>query len=204
MAVGEGTIAGIPARVFRISFSGELAYEVAAPSRFGEEVWEAVLGAGREFGIAPYGLEAMGVLRIEKGHPAGHELGGLTTAADLGLARMVKKSGDFIGRVLAGRPAMADPRRPRLTGIRPIDKSQRLRGGAHLVSEPGSAGQPRLRHQRHALGRARAVDRPRAARGGRDLARQAPVGVSPLHDERVEVVVTSPCFVDPENARVRA
>ena len=93
----------------------------------------------------------MGVLRIEKGHPAGQELAGFTTAADLGLERMVKKSGDVIGRVLAGRPAMADPQRPRLTGIRPIDKSQRLRGGAHLVRSPARK-RAWLRHQRHALG----------------------------------------------------
>ena len=85
MAAGEGTIGGAPARVFRISFSGELAYEVAAPSRFAEQIWEAILSAGREFGIAPYGLEAMGVLRIEKGHVAGAELDGTTTAEDLGL-----------------------------------------------------------------------------------------------------------------------
>ena len=62
-----------------------------------------------------------------------------TTAADLGLGRIVKKTGDFVGRVLAERPAMADPRRPRLTGIHPVDKAQRLRGGAHLVAEPDSS-----------------------------------------------------------------
>jgi methylglutamate dehydrogenase subunit C len=204
MAAGEGTIGGVPARVFRISFSGELAYEVAAPSSFAEQVWEAILGAGREFGVAPYGLEAMGVLRIEKGHPAGHELGGFTTAADLGLGRLVKKTGDFVGRSLAGRPALIDPRRPRLAGIRPAEKAQRLRGGAHLVAEPGSP---------ESLGHVTSVTRSveleqwiglallEEAESWRDKRLWA---VSPLHGERVEVVVTSPCFVDPENARVRA
>jgi heterotetrameric sarcosine oxidase alpha subunit len=204
MAAGEGTIGGAPARVFRISFSGELAYEVAAPSSFAEQVWEAILSAGGEFGIAPYGLEAMGVLRIEKGHPAGAELGGFTTAADLGLGRLVKKTGDFIGRVLAGRPALIDSSRPRLAGIRPVDKAQRLRGGAHLVAEPGSP---------QSLGHVTSVTRSveldqwiglallEEAENWRDKRIWA---VSPLHDERVEVVVTSPCFVDPENARVRA
>ena len=204
MAAGEGMIGDAPARVFRISFSGELAYEVAAPSSFAEQVWEAILAAGREFGIAPYGLEAMGVLRIEKGHAAGQELGGFTTAADLGLGRMVKKTGDFVGRVLARRPALVDPRRPRLTGIRPIDKSQRLRGGAHLVAEPGSG---------ESLGYVTSVARSVALEQwiGLALLEEAESwrdkrlwSVSPLHDERVEVVVTSPCFVDPENARVRA
>jgi heterotetrameric sarcosine oxidase alpha subunit len=204
MAAGEGTIGAVPARIFRISFSGELAYEVAAPSRFAEQLWEAILDAGREFGIAPYGLEAMGVLRIEKGHPAGHELGGYTTATDLGLGRMVKKTGDFVGRILAGRPALADPRRPRLTGIRPVDRAQRLRGGAHLVAEPGS-----LESLGHVTSVTRSVEVEQWI--GLALLEEAESwrakrlwAVSPLHDERVEVVVTSPCFVDPENARVRA
>jgi methylglutamate dehydrogenase subunit C len=204
MAAGEGTIDGAPASIFRISFSGELAYEVAAPSCFAEQIWEALLGAGREFGMAPYGLEAMGVLRIEKGHPAGHELGGFTTAADLGLGRMVQKAGDFVGRILAGRPALVDPRRPRLTGIRPVDRALRLRGGAHLVAEPGS---------RESLGHVTSVTRSvvvehwiglallEEAESWRDKRLWA---VSPLHDERVEVVVTSPCVFDPENVRVRA
>jgi methylglutamate dehydrogenase subunit C len=204
MAAGEGTIDGVPARVFRISFSGELAYEVAAPSCFAEQIWETILSAGREFGVAPYGLEAMGVLRIEKGHPAGHELGGFTTAADLGLGRLAKKTGDFVGRILAGRPALADPSRPRLTGIRPVDRAHRLRGGAHLVAEPGSS---------QSLGHITSVTRSVALEQwiGLALLEEAESwrdkriwAVSPLHDERVEVVVTSPCFVDPENARVRA
>jgi sarcosine oxidase subunit alpha len=204
MAAGEGAIGGVPARVFRISFSGELAYEVAAPSCFAEQVWEAILGAGREFGIGPYGLEAMGVLRIEKGHPSGHELGGFTTAADLGLGRLVKKTGDFVGRSLAGRPALIDPRRARLTGIRPVEKAQRLRGGAHLVAEPGS-----LESLGHVTSVTRSIELEQwiglalieEAESWRDKRLWA---VSPLHGERVEVVVTSPCFVDPENARVRA
>jgi methylglutamate dehydrogenase subunit C len=204
MAAGEGTIGGVRAHVFRISFSGELAYEVAVPSRFAEQICEAIIGAGREFDIAPYGLEAMGVLRIEKGHPAGAELAGFTTAADLGLGRMAKKTGDFVGRILAGRPALADPRRPRLTGIRPVDKAQRLRGGAHLVAEPGA-------HE--SLGHVTSVTRSieleqwiglallEEAESWRDKRIWA---VSPLHDERVEVIVTSSCFLDPDSARVRA
>jgi heterotetrameric sarcosine oxidase alpha subunit len=203
MAAGEGTIGDVPARIFRISFSGELAYEVATPSCFAEQIWEAILSAGREFGAAPYGLEAMGVLRIEKGHPAGHELGGFTTAADLGLRRLVKKTGDFVGRILVGRPALIDPSRPRLTGIRPVDKAQRLRGGAHLVAEPGS-----LESLGHVTSVTRSVEIEQwiglalleEAESWRDKRLWA---VSPLHDERVEVIATSPCFVDPENARVR-
>ena len=204
MAVGEGRVGGVPVRVFRISFSGELAYEVAVPSGHAEAVWEAILAAGRPFGIVPYGLEAMGVMRIEKGHPAGPELGGRTTAADLGLGRMVKTGGDVVGRVLAGRPAMADPRRPALTGIRPVDPERSLRGGAHLVAEPASG-----QSLGHVTSVTRSVETNRwiglalleDAAQRRDHRLWA---VSPLHGESVEVVVTSPHAVDPENKRVRA
>jgi len=92
---------GTPARLFRISFSGELAYEVAVPARFGDATARALMKAGAPFGIAPYGLEALSVLRIEKGHAAGGELNGQTTANDLGLGRMMSTKKDFIGAVMA-------------------------------------------------------------------------------------------------------
>ncbi|MEI9964422.1 MAG: hypothetical protein WDM92_06660 [Caulobacteraceae bacterium] len=82
MAAGSLTVCGgTPARLFRVSFSGELAYELAVPARYGAALAEAILDAGAPFGIAPYGSEALGVLRIEKGHAAGPELNGQTTAA---------------------------------------------------------------------------------------------------------------------------
>ena len=88
MACGEITLCnGIPARLFRISFSGELAYEIAVPSRYGDALIRMLMEAGEEFDIVPYGTEALGVMRIEKGHPAGNELTGQTTARDLGMAR---------------------------------------------------------------------------------------------------------------------
>ena len=82
MAVADCLAAGIPARLFRLSFSGEQAYEIAVPAGHAEHVWRAVLAAGAAFGIEPYGVEALGLLRIEKGHVAGPELNGQTTAAD--------------------------------------------------------------------------------------------------------------------------
>jgi sarcosine oxidase subunit alpha len=123
---------GHPARLFRISFSGELAYELAVPARFAETALRAIVAAGEEFGLVPYGTEALSVLRIEKGHPAGNELNGHTTAGDLGLARMMSTKKDFIGRVMACRPALVDPQRPTLAGFVPVDKQARLRAGAHL------------------------------------------------------------------------
>ncbi len=133
LACAEFSWRGIRARLFRISFSGELAYELAVPARYGDATIRAIMNAGAEFGITPYGLEALGVLRIEKGHVAGNELNGTTTAADLGLGRMMSKKKDYIGRVLSGRPGLTDPNRPALVGIRPDDDSARLHAGAHFV-----------------------------------------------------------------------
>ncbi len=127
---------GIPARLFRISFSGELAYELAVPARYGDAAIRAIMKVGEGFGVTPYGTEALGVMRIEKGHAAGNELNGTTTAGDLGLGRMMSKKKDFIGRVLAERPGLTDPTRPRLVGMRPVDSSARLYSGAHLLA-PG-------------------------------------------------------------------
>ncbi|MEL6747172.1 MAG: glycine cleavage T C-terminal barrel domain-containing protein, partial [Pseudomonadota bacterium] len=119
MGAGPLTIAGgIPARLFRISFSGELAYELAVPAGFGTQVWEAVMAAGRDYAIAPYGLEALNILRVEKGHATGAELDGRTTAADIGLAAMLNLKKDCIGGSLSQRPALTDPQRPRLVGVR--------------------------------------------------------------------------------------
>jgi sarcosine oxidase subunit alpha len=124
---------GLPARLFRISFSGELAYEIAVPAGYGDGLIRAIMAVGAPFGVTPYGTEALGVMRIEKGHAAGNELNGTITAADLGLGRMMSTKKDYIGRVMAERPGLADPERPRLVGFKPVDRAQRLRAGAHFL-----------------------------------------------------------------------
>jgi methylglutamate dehydrogenase subunit C len=126
---------GIRGRLFRISFSGELAYELSVPADYGEAVVRSIMHAGREFGIAPYGIEALSVMRIEKGHVAGSELTGTTTAYDLGLGRMMSKTKDYIGRVMAGREALQRPDREQFVGLRPLDRSDRIRAGSHLLSK---------------------------------------------------------------------
>ena len=206
MGVADATIAGVPVRIFRVSFSGELAYEIAAPAGYGQRVWEAILAAGKAFGIVPYGIEAMGLMRIEKGHAAGPELNGHTTANDLGLQKMLKKSGDFVGRVNAQRPGLTDAKRPSLVGIRALtgDFDKRLRGGAHIVSGPEDT---------HSLGWVTSVTRSveldrwiglAMIEGGIDRRGQRLYAVFPLKDEVVEVEITTPHHVDPENTRVRA
>jgi sarcosine oxidase subunit alpha len=130
MAAGGVTICGgTPARLFRLSFSGELAYELAVPARFGNALAKALADAG----ATPYGTEALGILRIEKGHPAGPELNGQTTAHDLGLAKLLSKKKDYIGRALSTRAALTDPARPTLIGLIPADKTTVLRAGSHLL-----------------------------------------------------------------------
>jgi len=124
---------GVKGRLYRLSFSGELAYEIGVPARFGDALIRAIMDAGGEHGIVSYGTEALGVMRIEKGHPAGNELSGQTTAHDLGFGKLLSTKKDFIGRFMAARPALTDPSRPTLVGIRPVNRGDRLRGGAHFV-----------------------------------------------------------------------
>jgi methylglutamate dehydrogenase subunit C len=135
LAARPVTVLGaIKARLFRISFSGELAYELSVPADYGEAVVRSIMQAGAEFGIAPYGTEALSVMRIEKGHVAGSELNGTTTASDLGLGRMMSTKKDYIGRVMAGREAFLRPDRAQFVGLRPLDASDRIRAGSHLLT----------------------------------------------------------------------
>jgi sarcosine oxidase subunit alpha len=123
-AVAITVCGGITARLFRISFSGERAYEIAVPARYGDALMRHLMEEGAPIGAIPYGTEALGIMRIEKGHPAGNELNGQTTAGDLGLARMMSKKKDYIGSVMAQRPALTAPGRPVLVGFRPVDRAQ--------------------------------------------------------------------------------
>jgi heterotetrameric sarcosine oxidase alpha subunit len=126
-------LGGLTARLFRISFSGEHAYELAVPADYGTTAAQAVMKAGEEFGIAPYGTEALSIMRIEKGHVAGNELNGTTTAADLGLGRMMSTKKEYIGRMMAKREGLVDKNRQCLVGIHAVEKSDRIRAGSHLL-----------------------------------------------------------------------
>jgi sarcosine oxidase subunit alpha len=207
MGVLEATAGGAPVRVFRISFSGELAYELACPWGYGEALWERVLRAGAAFDITPYGTEALAILRIEKGHPAGQEFDGRTTAGDLGMARLVSAKKRCVGRTLAERAGLADPERPALVGLAPVDTDQQLRGGAHLVEDPADArtatdlGWTSSVHWSPHVGAWIALA---FVAGGLERWRGRRLwAVYPLKDEAVEVEVRAPCFVDPEGVRPR-
>jgi heterotetrameric sarcosine oxidase gamma subunit len=203
MAVAEATIAGVAGRLFRISYSGEMAFEVCVPSGHAEPVWEAILAAGKPFGIKPYALDALNLMRVEKGHVAGSELNGQTTAADLGLGRMLKKNGDFIGRTLAARPGLVDPQRLMLVGVKVTDAEKKLRAGAHLLSDPES---------KDSLGFVTAACPTTQGDGFIGLALlaggAAHVGktlhaADPVRDQACDVTIVSPHFVDPDNLRVK-
>ncbi len=135
MAFAEGKIADIPARAFRISFSGELSYEIAVPAARGQAFWEAALAAGAEFGISPYGTEALHVMRAEKGFiMIGDETDGTVIPQDLGLSWAIsKKKDDFLGKRAQQRSHMTDPNRWRLVGLETVDPQVVLPDGAYAV-----------------------------------------------------------------------
>ena len=136
MACGEVTICGgLRARLFRISFSGELAYEIAVPTRYGDALIRRLMSAGEEFDVVPYGLEALNVMRIEKGHATANELNGTTTALNLGMGRMVSKKKDSIGSVMSERPGLNEDDALKLVGLKPVNLEHEVPAGAHLMTK---------------------------------------------------------------------
>lgn len=136
----EGDIAGIPARVYRISFSGELSFEVAVPANRGLELWEKLHEAGRDLNVTPYGTEAMHVMRAEKGFiMIGDETDGTVIPQDLGLNWAIsKKKSDYIGKRAQERSHMTDPRRWKLVGLDSVD-GRVLPDGVYAVAEGTNA-----------------------------------------------------------------
>jgi len=208
MAFRETVLAsGIPARVCRISFSGELAFEINVSGWYGRSVWEQLFRAGRDFGITPYGTETMHVLRAEKGYPiVGQDTDGTVTPQDLGMEWVVSKLKDFVGRRSYSRAENLSPDRKHMVGLLPVDRTTRLPEGSQLIEAGPDLGQrpkpvPMLGHvtsSYHSV----ALERPFAlalVKGGRE--RIGEVLVAPVGDQLVEVEVTSPVLYDPEGAK---
>jgi methylglutamate dehydrogenase subunit C len=135
MGAGNITVGGLRARFFRISFSGELAYEIAVPTRYGDALLREMLAKGAEYDPIVYGTEALGVMRIEKGHVAGGELNGTSTALNMGLGKMVSKKKDSIGMVLSQREGLTDENGYRLVGVKPVDPQAKLTAGSHFLEK---------------------------------------------------------------------
>jgi len=207
MGYREGAVAGVPARVFRISFSGELGYEINVPADYGLAVWEALMVAGEAEGIVAYGVEAMDLLRVEKGHlVVGADIDGRVTPYDLGLERMLSTRKAFIGQALLARPAFHEPARERLVGLRSADGHTPIPAGAQIVADP-DAPAPQT-----SLGRVTSpawspeLDTSVAlalVSGGLTRRGETLYAVAPLEGEQAAVVVTNPVFVDPEGERLR-
>ena len=118
----EGNLFGVKAKIFRISFSGELAYEINVESDYGLFMWEKMMEIGKEFKIQPYGTEALSTLRIEMGHVAGPELDGRTIPYDVSLEGLVSKKKDFIGKRSLQKEAFNNSDRQKIVGLVPTDK----------------------------------------------------------------------------------
>lgn len=132
MGIVHGEISGAPVMICRLSFSGEMAFEVYCGAGHGQHVWDALLAAGKPLGLVPYGMEALGTMRIEKGHVTSAEIDGRTTARDLYLDWMLSKKKPFIGSKMMDREGLVDEDRIRLVGIIAQD-DRALNGGAHIV-----------------------------------------------------------------------
>lgn len=206
MGCGEITVGGVRGRLFRISFSGELAYEIAVPTRYGDALLRRMIKAGEEFDAVVYGTEALGVMRIEKGHAAGNELNGTTTALNLGMGRMVNKKKDSIGSTLSEREGLNAGDALKLVGFKPVDPANPVPAGAHLMTrgDPVDAAHdqgyvtsacfsPNLGHH-IAIGFLKSGD----SRLG-EVVRL----VSPLTGVDHDVEVVSAHFIDPEGDRLR-
>ncbi len=205
MACGQLTVCGgVKARLFRISFSGELAYEIAVPARYGNSMMSALMDAGKEFDAVPYGTEALGVMRVEKGHAAGNELNGQTTARNLGLERFVSTKKDCIGAVLSRREGMQTDEL-RLMGFRPLNRREELTAGAHFFSQGSAttlendegwmssvAWSPTLGHS-IGLG---------FIRRGSERMGETVIASNPVRGQSVKVEIVSPHFFDPNGERL--
>lgn len=195
---------GVPARIARISFSGELAYEINVAGWYGLAVWQAIVAAGADFDITPYGTETMHVLRAEKGFPiVGQDTDGTVTPHDLGMSWIVSKQKDFVGKRSLRRADTARPDRKHLVGLLPVSPTDLLPEGAQLVAEgvPLEPPVPMLGHVTSSY-RSAVLDRTFAlalVSDGRNRIGQ--IVLAPLGDRVIAATVTEPVFYDKEGAR---
>jgi sarcosine oxidase subunit alpha len=203
MAVREGRVAGIPARIFRISFTGEMSYEINVPQRYGLALWRALMAAGTPIGITPYGTEAMHVLRAEKGFViVGQETDGTVTPIDLGMDWIVSKTKDFIGkRSLARTDSVRDDRK-QLVGLLTEDPRVVLPEGGQIVAdlklEPPMAMIGHVTSSYHSANLGRSIALALVMGGRQRLGATLHV---PLADRTIRVKVVEPRFFDPEGTR---
>ena len=206
MACGPVQIGGVAGRLFRISFSGEHAYELAVPARFGASLFATLVARAEALGGCAYGMEALNVLRIEKGFITHAEIDGRITVADLGMARMVSPAKDCIGKRMAARPGLADPDRPRLVGLKPVTRGGRLSAGAYVFEMSAEATRLNEKGFTTSVGHSPTLGHMIGlgfVANGADRHGERMRMVDHLRDITTEVELCDPVFLDPEGARAR-
>ena len=204
----DTSLGAVPVRVARVSFSGELAFEVNVNAWHAPAVWERLLAAGRPYGITPYGTETMHVLRAEKGYPIiGQDTDGTVTPHDLGMAWAVsKKKPDFIGKRSFSRVENQNPLRKQLVGLVPVDGVTRLPEGAQIVEfcSDDALPPPPVPMLGHVTSSYRSAELGRTFALALVRAGQSRIGETlhvPVDGSLVPVEVTGSVLVDPEGAR---
>jgi len=207
MGYKEADLFGVPARIFRISFSGELAYEINVESGYGIFMWEKVMELGKEMNIEPYGTEALSTLRIEMGHVAGSEIDGRVISSDLSLEGMLSKKKDFIGKRSLNREAFLDPNREKIVGVVPLDKKSMIPEGSHLVRDSNaSLPNPKLGHISASCWSVEYNNPFSLAilQDGKKRIGEKLFALSPLKNKYIEVEIVSSHHVDSKGERVRS
>ena len=203
----EGKLFGVSARIFRISFSGELAYEINVPSDYGMFMWERIIEIGEEFNMQPYGTEALSTLRIEMGHVAGPELDGRTIPYDVSLEGLVSKKKDFIGKRSLIKEAFNKEDRQKIVGLVPLDRKSSIPEGSHLVEDSkAKLPNPKLGHVSSSCWSVENNNPFSLAilKDGKNMIGKKLFAVSPLKNTSIEVEVMSSHYVDHEGKRVRS
>ena len=194
-------------RIFRISFSGELAYEINVMSDYGEMIWEEIIKIGEEFNIQAYGTEALSTLRIEMGHVAGSEIDGRTIAYDLSLERMLSQKKDFIGKRSLSRKAFNEEGREKIVGVVPLDKKTSIPEGSYLVKNAkAQLPNPKLGYVSASCWSVE-YDNPFSLaiiKDGKKRMGEKLYAVSPLKKISIPVEIVSQHYVDPDGKRVRS
>jgi len=207
MGFVQAKLKGVNARIFRISFSGELAYEVNVESNNGNFMWEQIMEAGQEFEIQPYGTEALSTLRIEMGHVAGSELDGRTIPYDNSLEGLVSQKKDFIGKRSLNKSAFTASNRQKIVGVVPLDKKTSIPEGSYIVRDAkAKLPNPKLGHVSASCWSVEYNNPFSLAiiEDGKNMIGQKLFALSPLKKKSIPVEIVSSHYVDPKGERVRS
>lgn len=205
MGVIETTLkGGIPVRIARISFSGEMAFEAYVPSDYAAAMMDLLWEAAEPLGGCFYGLEALGALRIEKGHVTGAELDGRVTIDDAGLGKMAATNKSYIGCAMRNRPELMRENRPRLVGIKPKDTSQKFNAGSILCAQNNVSGlgEGWITAVTHSPALGHWIGLGFISSGHEAWQGKAVIAADPVRKGNIEVEIISPHMYDPSGERM--